>query len=146
MNKQERQYALESDFINGCLVIRIALLLAPRPAAVISCVSVCPQADVGTHSCSCPHWDITCALKWLSCSKHRRCTYNPLLELTDNHAVRGNKAQGLGCWPGTTPGAPQYLSLVLVQTNRAMPGKPLCLPLTFSKLLILSDHKLVSCC
>lgn len=68
MNKQEWQYALESDFINVRLVICVALLTVPRSAAVRSCASVCPQAGVGTHSFSCPHPDIICVLKLLSCS------------------------------------------------------------------------------
>jgi len=38
MNKQELQYALESDFINACLVTCIALLLIPRSTADRFCV------------------------------------------------------------------------------------------------------------
>lgn len=108
MNKQEWQYALESDFINVCLLICTALLTIPRSTAVRSCVSMCPRAGVGTHSYSCPHRDIICVLKWLSCSKWGRHTrISPLLKPYADHAVRVSRARGLGwlTWdhPRSTP-------------------------------------------
>lgn len=82
---------------------------------------------------------------WLKERKTR--AYQPTSEVWCWHMLlRGSKARGLGWWTGTTPGAPQELSHVLLQTDHAMSEKSLRPPLTFSSLLILFDHKLVSWC
>lgn len=114
----------------------------------VLCV-LCPQAGMGSHPYSCPHRDIVeleladlqgpfkpkafCDLcsGVAFCSEWGRATHQ---HSTEAWPVLFESDKSTG-W-GTDLGPPQ--KLVLLQTNHAMPAKPLCSPLTFScKLLIL---------
>lgn len=153
MDKQEWHCAVESGSVNICLGICIALFITPRSAAVRSCVSTGSCGQPATllptwrHCGAGTGWSLkslqTQTTLWFvcwsgSCSEGGRAPCQPIPEVWP---VLFEPARSMG-WD-TDLGPLQ--KLFLLQTNHAVPAKPLCSPLTSScKLLIL--NKLVPCC